>query len=76
MGCFCSNNTFGGTGMFMGISDCNNYMMHFGIRNHRAPNDLYSVTFHAPASRNTKTLIVRNQTMPGNVTMGNFKDLW
>ncbi|XP_047430263.1 uncharacterized protein LOC124999403 isoform X2 [Mugil cephalus] len=74
--CFCSNNTYNGPGMFMRISDCDKYMMHFGKRDHRAVDDLYTVTFHAPDHRQSRTLIVKNQTLPGNVTMGNFKDLW
>ncbi|XP_047435874.1 uncharacterized protein LOC125005021 [Mugil cephalus] len=51
-------------------------MMHFEKRDHRAVDDLYTVTFHAPDHRQSRTLIVKNQILPGNVTMGNFKDLW
>ncbi|CAK6980062.1 uncharacterized protein LOC118802460 [Scomber scombrus] len=74
--CFCSNDTHNGPGMFMGISDCDNYMMQFGERNIRAADDLYTVNFHAPNPEQSRTLIVRNQTLPGNVTIGNFKDIW
>ena len=27
--CFCSNDTHGGAGMFMGLSECDSYMMQF-----------------------------------------------
>ena len=74
--CFCSNNTHNGTGMFMGISDCDMYMMQFGKSDHRTVDDLYTVTFHAPNHKQSRTLIVKNQTLPGNVTLGNFKDIW
>ena len=43
--CFCSNDTHNCPGMFKGISDCDNYMMRFGERNHRAVDNLYTVTF-------------------------------
>jgi len=71
--CFCSNNTFQGPGMFMGISDCDNYMMHLG---HKAVGDSYTVTFYGPHHKRSRTLTVQNQILPGNVTIGNFKDIW
>ncbi|XP_034457349.1 uncharacterized protein LOC117771281 isoform X2 [Hippoglossus hippoglossus] len=74
--CFCSNNTHDGPGMFMGISDCDKYMMDLGKRGHKMSNDSYEVTFDVPHHRQNITLRVQIQSLPGNVTIGNFKDIW
>ncbi|XP_034454819.1 uncharacterized protein LOC117769788 [Hippoglossus hippoglossus] len=74
--CFCSNNTHDGPGMFMGISDCDEYMMDLGKRGHKMSNDSYEVTFYVPHHRQNITLRVQIQSLPGNVTIGNFKDIW
>ena len=74
--CFCSNGTHTGPGMFMGISDCDNYMMRFDGRKNRIVDHLYTVTFHDPNKKQSRTLNVRHQNLPGNVTIGNFKDIW
>ncbi|XP_036418907.1 uncharacterized protein LOC118802460 [Colossoma macropomum] len=74
--CFCSDGTHKGPGKFMGISDCNNYIMDLGERKYEAMNDLYKVTFQVPHRKLSRILMVRNQKLPGNVTIGNFKDIW
>ena len=74
--CFCSNDTYNGTGMFMGISDCDIYTMQFGKSDHGTVDDLYTVTFHVPHLKQSRTLTVKNQTLPGNATIGTFKDIW
>lgn len=55
-------------------------MMHFGKRNPRAVDDLQYIhefmNFYAPHRKQSRTLIVRNQTLPGNVTIGNLRDIW
>ena len=70
--CFCSNETHNGPGMFMGISDCDKYMMDLGKNAHKTS----EVTFHVPYHKQNKTLKIENQSLPGNVTIGNFKDVW
>ena len=70
--CFCSNETHDGPGMFMGISDCDEYMMDLGKN---APKTS-EVTFHVPHHKQKVTLKIENQSLPGNVTIGNFKDVW
>jgi len=74
--CFCSNGTHGGSSMFMGISECDGYVMQFGRRDKRTVDDTYTVTFHAPQRKLSKTLSVKNQTLLGNFTIGTFKDIW
>ena len=74
--CFCSNNTHGGVGMFMGISECNGYVMRFGMQGRRIDRGPHQVTFHAPDRRLSKTLMVTNQEIPVNVTIGSFRDIW
>ena len=74
--CFCSNDTHDGAGMFMGISECDSYTMQFRRRDRRVVNETYTVTFHAPHRSQSRTLSIKNQTLPGNVTIGNFKDIW
>ena len=70
--CFCSNDTHNGPGMFMGISNCDEYMMDLGKN---APKTS-KVTFHVPHHKQKVTLKIENQSLPGNVTIGNFKDVW
>ncbi|XP_037622967.1 uncharacterized protein LOC119486725 [Sebastes umbrosus] len=43
--CFCSNETNKGSGMFMGISECDGYMMDLGKREDEDVNKLYEVIF-------------------------------
>ena len=74
--CFCSNDTHGVDGMFMSISDCDVYMMQFDVQAGGAVNKVYWVTFRAPDHQQSRTLLVVNQTLPGDVTIGNFKDIW
>lgn len=67
--CFCSNDTHGGPGMFMGISDCDINMMEFAYQKGRKPNEKsYEVTFRVPGQR-SRVLSVISQAIPGNVTM-------
>lgn len=73
--CFCSNDTHNSLGMFMGISDCENYMMQFNNQ-HPSTDNMHLVTFHASNHKQSKTLLVKNQTLPANVTIGNFRDVW
>ncbi|KAK0152501.1 Protein L-Myc-1b [Merluccius polli] len=73
--CFCSNNTYGIDNMFMGMSDCTMYMMQFDVHEKVKPLKEYEVTFHIPGKK-TKILSVINQTLPANVSIGNFKDIW
>lgn len=75
-GCFCSNNTYDGPGMFMGISDCDDYLMDLGNRRHMGSKDKYEATFQVPYQKERKTVMVKDQILPGNVTIGNFKDIW
>lgn len=56
--CFCSNNTFEGSGMFMGISDCDTYMMPLGKRRSKNRDELFEVTFHLPNHKQSRTLMV------------------
>ncbi|KAL7370725.1 hypothetical protein ABVT39_009328 [Epinephelus coioides] len=64
--CFCSNDTHNGHGMFMGISDCNNYMMNVGKRKHEAIDDLYEVTFYVPHRKQSRTVMLQNQIVSVN----------
>ncbi|KAM3619516.1 uncharacterized protein V6R79_009566 [Siganus canaliculatus] len=72
--CFCSKDTKKGTGMFMGIADCDNYVMHPNKLG--ASDKLFEVTFHAPQQENSRTLRVSHRHLPANATLGNFKDIW
>lgn len=74
-GCFCSNNTHGGPGMFMGISECNDYAMHMGRSKSDNADKLYKVIFHLP-DKQSRTVMVTDQMLPANVTIGNFQDIW
>ncbi|XP_036437085.1 uncharacterized protein LOC118815214 [Colossoma macropomum] len=74
--CFCSDDTHNGPGKFMGISDCNNYIMDLGERKHKAMDHLYKVTFQVPHRKLSRTLMVQNLKLPGNKTLGNVKDIW
>ncbi len=74
--CFCSNDTYNGPRMFMGISTCENYVMRFAKSSHRAVDDLYEVTFNAPDKANSRTLTVKNQTLKLPIVTLTGKDLW
>lgn len=74
--CFCANNTHNGPGMFMGISDCDKYMMYLGKGKRRNVDELHEVVFHLPGHKQSRTVMVQDQILPGNVTIGNFQDIW
>jgi len=75
--CFCSNHTHGTAGMFVGISDCDSYMMQFNRKVNNRFEEYSKVIFHDPDNREDTTLLVKNQPLPANVTIGTFKDvLW
>ena len=73
--CFCSNNTYEIDYLFMGMSDCEMYMMQFDVHKNVKPLKEYEVTFHIPGKK-PKILSVINQTLPANVSIGNFRDIW
>uniref|UniRef100_A0A3Q3A1J1 Reverse transcriptase/retrotransposon-derived protein RNase H-like domain-containing protein n=1 Tax=Kryptolebias marmoratus TaxID=37003 RepID=A0A3Q3A1J1_KRYMA len=66
----------GNAGMFMGISECDNYWMPLNNKQSAGNRTSQRVTFQDPASQEIRTLLVENQPFPANVTIGNFKDLW
>ncbi|XP_030580076.1 uncharacterized protein LOC115776499 [Archocentrus centrarchus] len=38
--------------------------------------EMFQVTFKIPFQKQSKTVSVKHQLLPGNVTIGNFKDIW
>lgn len=70
--CFCSNKTYDGPGMLMGISEYDDYMMSLDKHDHKVSENTYEVSFAVPSSKKGRTLMVRDQPLPGNVTIGNF----
>lgn len=74
--CFCSNNTHDGPGMFMGISDCDKYMIHLGKRKSKNLDEVFEVIFHLPHHKQSRTLMVYDRIFPVNVSIGNFRDIW
>lgn len=74
--CFCSKDGREGPGVFMGISECDNYMMNLGESKSKTMTQLHRVSFQIPHRRQNRVLMVRHQNIPGNVTIGNFKDIW
>ena len=74
--CFCSNDTRNEIGIFMGIAECEGYMMDFGEKIPESVDGLHQVTFRVPDQKKGVTLMVKHQMLPGNVTIGNFQDIW
>lgn len=74
--CICSNNTYGRSGVYLGIAECKSYGMKFGKVPHGRLNDKHYVSFRLPNSKHSKILIVLNQTVPGNMTLGTLRDIW
>lgn len=74
--CFCSNNNGRNSGMYMGLSECEEYKMDLGKHDFRDTNKLYKVTFQKSRREPSRTLTVSNQILPGNVTIGNFENIW
>lgn len=63
--------------MFMGISDCGEYLMDLGNRKHKTRKESHVVTFDvSDKKKKKKSVKVTNQILPGNVTIGSFKDIW
>ncbi|KAG8001029.1 Endogenous retrovirus group 3 member 1 Env polyprotein [Nibea albiflora] len=75
-GCFCSNEVNKGSAMFMGISDCDRYLMDLGQHGSKEKDKLHEVTFQVSKREPSRTLMVEHHVLPGNVTIGNFKDIW
>uniref|UniRef100_A0A3B1K9V9 Uncharacterized protein n=1 Tax=Astyanax mexicanus TaxID=7994 RepID=A0A3B1K9V9_ASTMX len=74
--CICSNNTHGGSGMFMGLSECNNYVIQLDLSKHKMRDGLFEVTFQVPHLKQSRTVMAEHEPLPGNLTIGHFKDIW
>lgn len=74
--CFCSNNTERGTMMFMGVSECDTYTMKMSNPDRTNIHKLYPVTFGGTGRRPNRTVMVQHCRLLGNVTIGNFNEIW
>ncbi|KAM7392180.1 hypothetical protein PAMP_022809 [Pampus punctatissimus] len=52
-----ANNTLNGFGMFMGMSDCNDYMMNLGKRKNKSSDRVYEVTFQGSHQNHRRTVM-------------------
>ena len=62
--------------MFKDISDCDDYLMTLDDCKRKTNDNMYEVTFYVPYRKQHRTVMVKDQLLPGNVTIGNFKDIW
>ena len=74
--CFCFNHTHNGLGVYMGLSDCDVYVMSLESLLNWTATEKPTVTIHMPSYKQSRTLVVQYQPFPTNVTIGSFKDIW
>lgn len=74
--CFCSHGSKTESGMFMGVSDCDNYTMAMSNPDRTDIYKLHPVTFRGTRRRPERTVMALHSRLIGNVTIGNFKEIW